>query len=176
MLSPSFLWIPECFSTGSWQNLPVKKNIQPTTLKQTFYCFSSRSYSDLYAMMCLQTEKHFRLSILSESTGLFWIFFFHLLGYGRNWFLIHQNLSPFSVIYGFRNDLVFFWCFCKLLTMRQSKNWSNIWQYLVVWEVFVISKVRGDLVVVSFKTGAANFTVSHLGIAVKVHLLVSKFW
>ena len=36
--------------------------------------------------------------------------------------------------------------------LRQSKNWSNIWQYLVVSEVSVVPIVWNILAVVSFKT------------------------
>ena len=126
------------------------------------YCFNSRSNSNLYAMICLETEKHFTFSILSESPGLFWVFSFHVwkFSYGRNWFIIQENLSSFSLIHGFRNGLVFFWCFSKLIILTQSKNWSNIWQYLVVWEVAVVPKVWRSLAVVSFKTSTANFTVT----------------
>ena len=100
------------------------------------------------------------LAFWVKSPGLFWVFFFHALGHERNWFVIQENLLSFSLIYGFRNGLVFFWCFSKLLTLRQSKNWSNIWQYLAVSEVYVVPKVLGILAVVSFKTGTANFTVT----------------
>ena len=119
----------------------VFKTSWKTKKWETEDVFSTSSPRRMFAGICLQTKKHFRSSILSESTGLFWLFSFHVLGYGRNWFVIYKNLSSFSLIYVFRNGLVFLWCFSKLLTLRQSKNWPNIWQYLVVWEVSLVSKV-----------------------------------
>ena len=103
-----------------------------------------------------------KLTNISDLT--FWVklprLFFHALEHERNRFIIYENISSFSLIYGFRNGLVFCLCFSKLLTLRQSKNWFNIWQYLAVLEVSVVPKVLGILALVSFKTSTANYTVT----------------
>ena len=115
------------------------------------------------------------LAFWGKPHGLFWVFFFHVLVLERNWFVIQEDLLSFSLMYGFRNDLVFFWCFSKLLKLTQSKNWSNICQYLAVSEVSVVPKNFGNFRCSFIENRYGKF-YSHLGIVIKVHVLVSKVW
>ena len=126
-----------------------------TALTVDLTAIYSRSYSD-----CKQT-KISDLAFCVKSPGLFWVFF--------------PCARTFSLIYGFRNGLVFIWCFSKLLTLKQSKKWSNIWQYLAVSEISVVSKVLETLAVVPVLNRYGKF-YSHLRIAIKVHLLFSTVW
>ena len=118
-----------------------------------------------------KTDKHFKSSIMNEITWPLLSIFCHVLGYERNWFVIQENLLSFSLIYCFRHGLAFFWFFPKLLTLRQSKNCSNIWQYLGVLEVSVVPKMLGIL-----SCSFIENRYSHLGMIIKVHVLVSKVW
>ena len=97
------------------------------------------------------------LAFWVKSPGLFWVFFFHVLGHEKNWLVIQENLLSFSLIYSSRNGLVFFF---QTSYIEAVKNWSNIWQYLDVLEVSVVPKILGILAVVSLKIGTANFTVT----------------
>ena len=115
----------------------------------------------IYTPWCVRKLTNvWNLAFRVRSPGLFWVFFPHVLGHEKNWFIIQGKVLSFLLIYGFRNGLVFFWFFSKLLTLRQSKNWSNIWQYLAVSEVSIVPKNLGILAVVSLKTGVAYFAVT----------------
>ena len=89
---------------------PVEMNMQPfwsknfnaTTVDLTAICTSW--------YICKLTEI-LDPSFWVRSPGLSWVFSFHVLRYGRNWFVMQQNLSLFSLIYGFRNRFLLFSCF-----------------------------------------------------------------
>ena len=120
---------------------------------------------------CLQTDKHFRSSILRENTWPVLSIFFHALGHGRNWFVIQEDLLSFSLIYGFRNGLVFFWCFSKLL------NWGSLKTCLIFgcFGGFCCAKNFGNFSCSFIENRYGKF-YSHFGIAIKVLVLVSKIW
>ena len=129
-----------------WSKIFIALAVDLTAVYMPWYVCKLRNISDLAFWM--------------KSPSLFWLFFFHVLGHDRSWFVTQENLLSFSLMYCFRNGLVFFWCFYKLLTLRQLKNWSSIWQYLAILEFSVMPKVLRISAVVSFKTGTANFTVT----------------
>ena len=120
-----------------------------TALTVDLTAIYSRSYSD-----CKQT-KISDLAFCVKSPGLFWVFF--------------PCFRTFSLIYGFRNGLIFIWCFSKLLTLKQSKKW------LTFDNISVVSKVLETLAVVPVLNRYGKF-YSHLRIAIKVHMLFSKIW
>ena len=110
-------------------------------------------------MICLQTGKHFRSSILSEITWSVLSIFFSLIRIRREpmcqlrkYFVIYSRIQ-FQKWLGF--DV-----FVKLLIWRQSKIWSKIWQYVAVSKVSVVLKDWRVLHVVSFKTSPTNFIVN----------------
>ena len=76
--SPQLLWIPKYSSTGFWPNLSVKLKIQPFWSKK--FTALIVDFRGIY-IPCLQIDKHFRSSILSEITWsvLSNFFFFHIL-------------------------------------------------------------------------------------------------
>ena len=161
--------MPKCSFTGSMQNLLVKRIHNHFDVNTD--CFNSRFYNNLYAMICLQTDKHFRSSILSKPPGLFSEFFFHVLGFGRNWFVIQENLLLFLLICGFRNGLVFFRCF----SINSVKKLG--------YHLIIFGCLGGYCCIKSLENFSCSFIqnrlgkfYSHLGIVVKVHFLFSKVW
>ena len=84
--------------------------------------------TDIFFMICLQTDNHFRCSILSEITWPVLSIFFPFIRIWKE--LICQPGESFVIFisirfqkwYGFLLML-----FSKLLLLRQSKNWSKNW-------------------------------------------------
>ena len=92
-------------------------------------------------MICLQTDKHLRFSILSETTCPVLSIFVPCIRLWKE--MIPHPGESFAIFINiqFQKWLGFLLCFSKLLTSRQS----------------VVPKVWRNLAVVSLKTGTTNF-------------------
>ena len=135
-LSPSCLWIPKCSFKGSYQNLPVKRNIQPFWSKH-FTALTvdlTAIYMPWYA--CKLTNI---LDLAFWVNHLFWEFSFHVLRYGRNW-RIQENLLSFSLICGFGKAWFSFDAFPNFLHWLSQKTrlTFDIWLFdrLLLYQKF----------------------------------------
>ena len=128
----------------------------------------------MYVMKCLQTNKHFRSSILSEITWPVLSIFFPCI---RIWKELIRHLGESFVIFiniRFQKWLCFFLFFSKRATLRQSKTGLTV-DHIFCLEGFWSTKSLENFNCRFIQNRYGKFYL-HFAIAVKVHVLVSKIW